>query len=79
MRFMVLDKPGVFATIAGALKDNNVSMEAVLQRGRSQKEAVPVVLTTHLTHESSMLATLDLIEKNEAVVEPPCVIRIESF
>ncbi len=79
VRFMVLDKPGVFATIAGALKDNNVSMEAVLQRGRSQKEAVPVVLTTHLTHESSMLATLDLIEKNEAVVEPPCVIRIESF
>ena len=77
VRFMVLDKPGVFATITSALKDNNVSMEAVLQRGRSQKEAVPVVLTTHSTHESSMLTTLDLIEKNEAVVEPPCMIRIE--
>ena len=79
VRFMVLDKPGVFATIASALKDNNVSMEAVLQRGRSQNEAVPVVLTTHSTAEYSMLATLDLIEKNEAVVEPPCMIRIESF
>ena len=78
VRFMVLDKPGVFATITSALKDNNVSMEAVLQRGRSQKEAVPVVLTTHSTHESSMLTTLDLIAKNEAVVEPPCMIRIES-
>jgi len=77
VRFMVLDKPGVFATITSALKDNNVSMEAVLQRGRSQKEAVPVVLTTHSTRESSMLTTLDLIEKNEAVVEPPCMIRIE--
>ena len=79
VRFMVLDKPGVFATIASALKDNNVSMEAVLQRGRSQNEAVPVVLTTHSTAEYSMLATLDLIEKNVAVVEPPCMIRIESF
>ena len=78
VRFMVLDKPGVFATITSALKDNNVSMEAVLQRGRSQKEAVPVVLTTHSTRESSMLTTLDLIAKNEAVVEPPCMIRIES-
>ena len=79
VRFMVLDKPGVFATIADALKDNNVSMEAVLQRGRSKKEAVPVVLTTHSTDETSMLATLKLIEENDAVVERPCMIRIESF
>jgi homoserine dehydrogenase len=79
VRFMVLDKPGVFATIADALKDNNVSMEAVLQRGRSKKEAVPVVLTTHSTDETSMLATLKIIENNEAVVERPCMIRIESF
>jgi homoserine dehydrogenase len=76
---MVLDKPGVFATIAHALKDNNVSMEAVLQRGRSKKEAVPVVLTTHSADETSMLATLKLIEENDAVVERPCMIRIESF
>ena len=79
VRFMVLDKPGVFATIADALKDNNVSMEAVLQRGRSKKEAVPVVLTTHSADETSMLATLKLIEENDAVVERPCMIRIESF
>jgi homoserine dehydrogenase len=79
VRFMVLDKPGVFATIADALKDNDVSMEAILQRGRSREGAVPVVLTTHSTDEASMLATLKLIEKNEAVVERPCVIRIEPF
>jgi len=79
VRFMVLDKPGVFATIANALKDNDVSMGSVLQRGRSQKDAVPVVLTTHSTDECSMKATLDLIAKSEAVVEPPCMIRIEPF
>ena len=79
VRFMVLDKPGVFATIANALKDNSVSMQSVLQRGRSQKDAVPVVLTTHATDEPSLLETLSLIEKNEAVVEQPCMIRIEAF
>ncbi len=79
VRFMVVDKPGVFATIAGALNDHNVSMEAVLQRGRSENEAVPVVMTTHEADESSMIATLDAIERNDAVVEPPRLIRIESF
>jgi homoserine dehydrogenase len=79
VRFMVDDKPGVFATIAGALHEHNVSMEAVLQRGRSENEAVPVVLTTHEADEASMVATLDAIAKNDAVVEPPRLIRIESF
>jgi homoserine dehydrogenase len=79
VRFMVADKPGVFATIAGALNENNVSMEAVLQRGRSENEAVPVVLTTHEADEASMTATLAAIEKNDAVVETPRLIRIESF
>ncbi len=58
VRFMVADKPGVFAAIASALHDNNVSMEAILQRGRSESEAVPVVLTTHEADEASMIATL---------------------
>ncbi len=79
VRFMVVDKPGVFATIAGALHEHNVSMEAVLQRGRSENEAVPVVMTTHEADEAAMIATLDTIEKNDAVVEPPRLIRIESF
>jgi homoserine dehydrogenase len=79
VRFMVADKPGVFATIASALNKNNISMEVVLQRGRSDSEAVPVVLTTHETNEASMLSALNLIRKNKSVVEPPCLIRIESF
>ncbi len=78
-RMMVVDRPGVFAEIASALRDNDVSMEQVLQHGRSFSEAVPVVLTTHETDEASMLATLAAIEKSEAVVEPPRMIRIVSF
>ncbi len=79
VRFMVLDRPGVFAEIAAALRDHSVSMESILQHGRSPGEKVPVVLTTHETEEGAMQATLAAIQKSGAVVEPPTMIRIEAF
>ena len=79
VRFTVIDKPGVFAEIAAALRDHDVSMEAVLQRGRSPGEPVSVVLTTHETREAAMMATINTIDKTEAVVEPTRMIRIERF
>ena len=79
IRLMVVDKPGVFADIAGALKDHAVSMESVLQRTRDPGEAVPVVMTLHETEEASMIQALDEIAAAEAVVEMPRMIRIESL
>jgi len=79
VRFMVVDRPGVFADVAASLRDHDVSMEAVLQHGRAPGEAVPVVLTTHDAEESGVLRVLEEVEALEAVVEPPCMIRIEQF
>ncbi|MBP2315897.1 homoserine dehydrogenase [Azospirillum soli] len=79
VRLMVVDRPGVIADIAAAMRDQNVSMEQFLQRGRSPGEAVPVVLTTHDTNEAAMQRALATIGKKEAVVEPPRMIRIEQF
>ena len=79
IRLMVVDQPGVFADIAAALRDSKVSMEAVLQKGRSANEPVPVVMTTHETSEASMVKALDEIVALEAVVEPPRLIRIQTF
>ncbi|MEQ8193334.1 MAG: homoserine dehydrogenase, partial [Rhodospirillales bacterium] len=78
-RLMVVDKPGAFADIAAILRDHNVSMEAVLQRARAPGEAVPVVVTSHETSEADMTAALTQIHALDAVVDPPCMIRIESF
>ena len=36
------------------LRDEQVSMESMIQRGRAPGEAVPVVLTTHVTVEAAM-------------------------
>jgi homoserine dehydrogenase len=79
VRIMVYDKPGVFADVAAILRDHEISMESVMQRARSETEAVPVVLTTHETRESSMMKALEAIAALPSVQEPPSVIRIEQF
>jgi homoserine dehydrogenase len=79
VRLMVLDRPGVIADVAAALRDQQVSMEAFLQRGRAPGEAVPVVLTTHETQEAAMQRALAAIGRLDAVLEPPRMIRIEDY
>ncbi len=79
VRLMVRDQPGVIADVAAALRDEKVSMEAMLQRGRAPGEAVPVVITTHETEEAGMARALARIGKLAAVTEPPHMIRIEPL
>ena len=79
LRLMVIDRPGVIADVAAILRDYQVSLESVLQRLRAPGDNVPVVLTTHETHEASMTAAVTRIAALEAVVEAPRVIRIEQF
>ena len=79
IRLMVLDQPGVIADIAAALRDEAISVEAMLQRGRAPDEMVPVVITTHDTEDAAMTRALARIGALEAVVEPPMRIRIEAL
>jgi homoserine dehydrogenase len=79
IRLMVKDQPGVIADVAAALRDQEVSLESMIQRGRSPSEAVPVVLTTHTTVEAAMQRALAQIGKFDSVLEPPQIIRIEDF
>jgi homoserine dehydrogenase len=79
VRLMVVDRPGVIADVTATLRDEQVSMEALIQRGRSPGEAVPVVMTTHETDEAPMVRAVKRISALETVVEPPCMIRIEPL
>ncbi len=79
LRLTVVDRPGVIADIAAALRDEDISMESMLQRGRDPEAVVPVVITTHDTTEGALRRALRRIEVFKAVVEPPCALRIESF
>ncbi len=77
LRLMVVDRPGVIADVTTALRDSGVSLESMLQHGRAPGEAVPIVLVTHETREDNMRAALDRIERLDAVLERPSMIRIE--
>ncbi len=79
VRLMVVDQPGVIAEVSAVLRDQQVSMESMLQRGRAPGEPVPVVITTHETGEASMARALAEIGALDSVVEPPRMIRIESL
>jgi homoserine dehydrogenase len=79
VRLMVVDRPGVIADIAAALRDEQVSMEQMIQRGRAPGEAVPVVLTTHETEEAATRRALERIGRLDTVLEPPRMIRIEKL
>ena len=79
IRLMVQDRPGVISAVSGALAKERISLESMLQRGRSQSGEVPVVLTTHETEEAAMRRALARIAKLGAVAAEPCVIRIEAF
>ncbi len=79
IRLMVVDRPGVFADVAAALRDERVSMESILQHTRAPGEPVPVVMTTHEVEEASMMRAVERFAGFDTVVEPPCVIRIEPL
>jgi homoserine dehydrogenase len=79
VRLMVVDRPGVIADIAAALRDEQVSMEQMIQRGRAPGEAVPVVLTTHETEEAAMRRALGRIGALATVLEPPRMIRVDNL
>ncbi len=79
IRLMVIDRPGVMADVTAALRDERVSVEALIQRGRDPDEVVPVVLTTHDTEEAAMRRALAVIGQLEPVLEEPRMIRIEQL
>ncbi len=78
LRLMVVDRPGVIADVTAVLRDQGISLESMLQRGRSPGEAVPVVLVTHETRESAMTDALARIGALNTVMEAPTLIRIEA-
>lgn len=79
IRLMVVDKPGVIADVTAAFRDEEISLESMLQRGRAPGETVPVILITHDTEESAMSRALEKIAILEAIADPPRMIRIEGF
>lgn len=79
LRLNVIDQPGVIADVSAILRDCNISIEGMMQRGRAPGQPVPIVITSHETRHADMLRAVELIEKLESCVEKPCLIAIEEL
>jgi homoserine dehydrogenase len=78
-RFSAVDRPGVLSKISGLLGEKNISIAAVIQKGRRQSGAVPVVITTYRAREKDVQDALVEIDKLDVVLGKTVVIRIEDM
>ena len=80
MRLNVLDRPGVIADVSAVLRDTEISIESMLQRGDHEEgRTAPVVVITHETTEARIMAALQRIEALDSIIEKPHLLRIENF
>ena len=77
VRFMAHDKPGVLSKISGMLAEHGISIESVVQKGRSDQGAVPLVMMTHEAAEADLNAAMAQIAELGVVAASPTVIRVE--
>jgi homoserine dehydrogenase len=80
LRFSALDKPGVLASIAGALGNHSISIESMVQTTHQDSDAtpVPIVIKTHEACEGSVQSALEEIDRLAIMCEKTVFIRIED-
>ncbi len=78
-RFMVKDKPGVLSKISGILGKEEISINSVVQKGRSNETSVPIVMLTHEATEGKVKKALKEIDSQEFVLDETTIIRIEDM
>jgi homoserine dehydrogenase len=76
LRLLVRDQPGVIAAVSETLAECGVSIDSFLQKPVEDAGGVPIVLTTHATPESVLMDAINRIERLDAVIERPRLLRI---
>ncbi len=77
-RFSAADRPGVLSRISGILGANDISIATVIQKGRMQGGAVPIVMTTYNARERDVRRALENIDRLDVVMGKTMLIRIED-
>lgn len=84
LRIPSLDKPGVFAKVATLLSEQNISIEAAIQKEQAvhdESEAawVPIIILTQPVRESIMIQALAAVQQLPEVVGEIRRIRVEHL
>lgn len=78
LRLMAQDQPGVLSRVTKILGERDISIDSVLQVGRSEEELVPVILTTHEAYGDRMEDAVESIESLDVVGKKPVYLHIEE-
>ncbi len=80
LRLTVEDKPGALADITNILAQQNISIEALIQKEPQQGETkVPIIMLTQRTIEKEMNAAISAIENLTSVTGQVTRIRLETL
>lgn len=80
LRLKVSDETGVLANITKLLADNNISIDALLQKEAGHGESqTDLVILTHQTQEKHMMHAIASIEKLDTVQGSVTKIRLEEL
>jgi homoserine dehydrogenase len=80
MRLRVADKPGVLADITRILADEQISIDAVIQKEPAEgEEQTDLIMLTHQTREKRINAAIVKMEKLPAVQGKVTRLRLEHL
>jgi homoserine dehydrogenase len=78
LRFSALDRPGVLSQVSGILGKHNISIAAVIQKGRELAGTVPIVMITYEAREADARQAMAEIDQLPIVSPPTVFYRIED-
>jgi homoserine dehydrogenase len=76
LRFLVRDRPGIIAALAGAFATHHINLDAVLQKPGHSKAALPFVITLEPCRLEQLDAALTKIAECDFLVESPMTMPI---
>ena len=76
LRFTVADRPGVLAELAAAMRDADVSIESLIQRGASADGSALISMVTHDGEEACVTRALEMLSGSDSLTAPPLVLHI---
>ncbi|HEX16362.1 MAG TPA: homoserine dehydrogenase [Deltaproteobacteria bacterium] len=79
LRFTAVDRPGVLSKISGILGENDISIASVIQKGRTKRGAVPIVMMTHEAVERNIRRAIEEIDALDVIKDSTKLIRVEAL
>ena len=79
LRFIVKDRPGILASIAHALAEHDINIDAVLQLPADGKDALPFVVTAEPCAPATLARAMAAISAMDFHVTPPVDLPVLSW